>query len=684
MAELHPYPFAALVRRAFHELDTQDAIFDLPRKKFATGSSRHDTHVDVHGHTAAAPLGPAAGPHTQMAQNIVLGYLGGCRIFELKTVQILDELKIARPCIDMQTIGYNVEWSQELKLEQSLEEYVKASMLIELLVASGKLGLAEGFDRFVFDMSVGYDLAGIQSERVSAFIDGLKDATAVVERLRAEIPPELGQLRELPFRTRLSDTLTLSTFHGCPPDEIERIVDHLQRRKGLHCVVKLNPTLLGPERLRGLLHDTLGYRDVRVPDSAFAGDATWEQVQDFIPRLAATAAELGLGFGVKFSNTLVCENNRGFFPAAEKTMYMSGPPLHVLAMKLVRQFRDRFGDAWPISFSAGIDKKNYPDAVAIGLVPVTVCSDLLQPGGYGRAEAYATELTARMDAVGARDLDAFVLLAYGAAEATFEATGLGSDAKVGALAALAGGEDLAALLGADALARWLSAARLHNTAIYVEGLERDPRYGATKNLKVPKKLGSKLWLFECVTCDKCVPVCPNGANFALPLPPMRLPVLKARAEGGALRVRDEGTLELVQKHQIANFADFCNECGNCDVFCPEDGGPYVVKPRFFGSEAEWARYADHDGFFVSRHADRDVVLARVEGRALRLELGADLAAFAGDGFAVTFAPDDPAGTLAGRADEGVEVDLGWYFVLRELRRAVLDGGAVNYPAVLVR
>jgi len=682
MAELHPYPFAALIRRAFHELDTQDAIFDLPRKKFATGSARHEMSVNVHGHLAGAPLGPAAGPHTQMAQNIVLGYLGGCRIFELKTVQILDELKIARPCIDMQTIGYNVEWSQELKLEQSLEEYVKASMLIEMLIASGRLGLAPGFERFVFDMSVGYDLAGIQSPAVSAFIDGLKDATAVVERLRAEIPEELAELRDLPFRTRLSDTLTLSTFHGCPPDEIERIIDHLQRVKGLHCVVKLNPTLLGPERLRGLLNDTLGYRDVRVPDSAFVADTRWDQVEAFIPRLAATAEELGLGFGVKFSNTLVCENNRGFFPDSEKTMYMSGPPLHVLAMKLVQQFRGRFGDAWPISFSAGIDKKNYPDAVAIGLVPVTVCSDLLQPGGYGRAEAYATELVARMDKVGARDLDGFVLRAYGLAEAALATLGLDDATAARAREALAAGEDLAEVLGDVVVARWVSAARLLNTDHYVAGLENDARYGAAKNLKVPKKLGSKLWLFECVTCDKCVPVCPNGANFALPLPPMQLPVLKARWDGAAFAVRDEGTLDLVQKHQIANFADFCNECGNCDVFCPEDGGPYVVKPRFFGSEAEWARYPDHDGFAVARQADRDVVLARVQGKVLRLELGQAVAALSGDGFAVSFHPDDPAGTLAGTADAGVEVDLGWFFVLRELVRAVLDGGGANYPAAV--
>ena len=67
-------------------------------------------------------------------------WLGGARIIELKTVQILDELKIPRPCIDAANVGYNVEWSQELKLEQSLREYVRAAMFLEILKESGLLG----------------------------------------------------------------------------------------------------------------------------------------------------------------------------------------------------------------------------------------------------------------------------------------------------------------------------------------------------------------------------------------------------------------------------------------------------------------------------------------------------------------------------------------------------------------
>ena len=232
------------------------------------GDPRRDLSVRFHGHAAATPFGPAAGPHTQLAQNIVLSWLAGGRVIELKTVQINDHLTIPRPCIDMQTVGYNVEWSQELTLEQSLEEYVKAAMLVAACSrpAAGS-PLAPGFGRTVFDMSVGYDLAGIRSERVQAFIRGMMDATPVVERLRRQLPDELAPLRDLDFPTRLSDTLTLSTFHGCPPEEIERSSSTCCASCGLHCVVKLNPTLLGRRELRGLLHDVLGYTDLRVPDT---------------------------------------------------------------------------------------------------------------------------------------------------------------------------------------------------------------------------------------------------------------------------------------------------------------------------------------------------------------------------------------------------------------------------------
>ena len=69
MARLRPYPFAALVRRMFRELDRRQAIFDLPTRAFFLGDPRHDLSARVHGRAASTPFGPAAGPQSQLAQN---------------------------------------------------------------------------------------------------------------------------------------------------------------------------------------------------------------------------------------------------------------------------------------------------------------------------------------------------------------------------------------------------------------------------------------------------------------------------------------------------------------------------------------------------------------------------------------------------------------------------------------
>lgn len=655
MVELRPVPLAVLVTRMFRELDEKDSIFDLPRAKFWTGAPGKDLSVPFHHRRASTPFGPAAGPQSQLAQNLVLSWLGGARILELKTVQIDDALRIPRPCIDMATVGYNVEWSQELKVRESLDEYVKGSMLIELLVASGVVPLEAGTTDTIFDMSVGYDLAGIRSPKVQGFIEGMKDASTVVERLRAEIPTEWAALRDVEFTTRLSDTLTLSTFHGCPPDEIEAIIRYLFEQNRLHCIVKFNPTLLGKDAVRHLVNTTLGYDDVTSPDSAFEKDTTWPQAQEICERLGARADELGLGYGAKFSNTLLVENHRDFFPAGEAAMYLSGLPLHVLAMQLVARFRERFGDRWPISFAAGVDRKNFPDAVALGLCPVTVCSDLLKPGGYARAKGYLDELVLRMEAVSAPTIDGFVKRAY-AGETTDE------------------------FKSADA--RSTEDARLRNTANYVPRATLDPRYAKAANAKPPRKIGSHLVLFDCITCDKCVPVCPNDANFTFVVPPFETPVVVVRAEGERLTARATGTLRVEKKHQIGNFADFCNECGNCDVFCPEDGGPYVVKPRFFGTREEFLAHPALDGFFGAPSPDGVILDARVDGMSMRITPAADGVRLVGDGYDLTLDPTRPAESVRGTiGDPEREVDVTWARVLCEVRDAVYAPGSTSWPAL---
>jgi putative selenate reductase len=677
MAELTPYPLAALAGRMFRELETQGSIFDLPASRFYLGDPEIDYSVAFQGHTASCPLGPAAGPHTQMAQNIVLSWLGGARIMELKTVQIMDELDLPRPCIDMRTIGFNAEWSQELKLEQSLDEYVKAAMLIHMLQHSGKIDLEPGFDRLVYDLSVGYDLDGIRQDRVLTFIRGMMDASESVERLRAELPRSLGDLRDLDFPTRLSDTVTLSTFHGCPPEEIEGIIEFLMEELGLHCIIKFNPMLLGAEEARRLLHERMGYTDIRIPDSAFERDATWPQAVEIVERLEEKAQKLGLGLGAKFSNTLIVDNNQGFLPESESEVYLSGPPLHVLASHLVGRFRRHFGDRLPISFSAGVDRFNYPDCVAIGLVPITVCSDLLRKGGYGRMGAYHAQLKARMRAVGACSIDDFILRAYGWGETALES--LGTSIPVQALdrckKALRSGGDLRSAAG-DHFDSWLSAAKIHNTEHYVAATTEDLRYGQERNSTEPRKIGRHLKLFDCLTCDICVPVCPNDANFTFSIEEAEIPIAKVRRSIDGWEWSREGTLQFEERHQIGNLADFCNDCGNCDVFCPEDGGPYVMKPRFFRREADWLAAAELDGFQLERRGSIEVVRGRFNGKEFVLETDKERMLFSGENFRFELSRADPPGSVVGDGPE--EVDLTYCFIMDALRRAMFDTTHVNY------
>ena len=684
MAELIPYPFAALIERMFSELESADSIFDLPSKSFFLGREGRDYSVPFHDKRAPTPLGPASGPQTQMAQNLVLSWLCGCRILELKTVQILDELEIPRPCIDMETIGYNVEWSQELKLEQSLHEYVKGAMLIEILKASGKLKMAPGFGEVIYDMSVGYDLKGIQTERVQDYIRGMKDASAVVEHYRKQIPDRFSQFRDLDFPTNLSNSLTLSTFHGCPPDEIERIIDFLLNEHSLNCIIKLNPTLLGEERVRELLQGVMGYEAVNVPSKAFQTDTSWDQAQGFVQRLGVTADQLGLGFGVKFSNTLIVENHRSFFPESEKEMYLSGPPLHVLATNLVDRFRDRFGDHYPISFSAGIDRKNFADAVAIGLTPITSCSDLLKAGGYSRATTYFRELDSRMDRLGVNTIPDYIIKAYGNAEQALSECGKDAeDSKIDSCRkALEEGTSLMEAAGEDLYGRWLSQCKLLNTQTYAENATLDQRYALVKNSKPPTKVGSMLELFDCLTCDKCIPVCPNDANFMLSIPPEQVPVKTLTFQDGSWSVEESGKLVLEKKHQIANFADFCNECGNCDIFCPEDGGPYVLKPRFFGSRESFREFSNHDGFFIERNNGGDTVLARFSQDEYESTLMNGEVQFSGPGFNIRFSADDPEKTVSGEAE--TSVDLTRYEIMEKIRWGILESGHVNYASVIAR
>ena len=270
--------------------------------------------------------------------------------------------------------------------------------------------------------------------------------------------------------------------------------------------------------------------------------------------------------------------------------------------------------------------------MALGLAPVTVCTDLLKPGGYGRLPRYLENLEERMRGMGVRT--------------------------VGELVAQSGGRAEEAL--ADIVARATA----------------DPRY-RKGSLRPPRKIGRQLALFDCINCDKCLPACPNDANFVYEVEPFAREYESYRVEAGRAVPVAGGRFEVRESHQIATFQDFCNDCGNCDTFCPEDGGPYLEKPRFFGSLEAWRHRADRDGFCVERRDDRDRLWGRLQGVEYRLDVDrdADQAVFTDGRVTLELRHRErvPVGAaVAAGAPEGHTLDVGAYLKMAVLLDGVLD------------
>jgi putative selenate reductase len=588
-----------------------------------------------------------------MAQNILLSYAAGGRVMELKTVQVNDHLSISRPCIDIANIGFNVEWSQELSLEQSLHEYIAGMMLVDIF-RHRVAGLGGASGDVVYDISLGYDLAGIRSSKIQWFLDQIREPGTIVDEFRAKIPKRC----DLPFDSPVSNSVTLSTFHGCPANEIEKICEFLLSERDVNVIVKMNPPMLGRDRLEHLLHEVLRYNELVVNPAAYESGLRFDEAVDLVSRLTALAHQRGLHFGCKFSNTLEVLNHKKVFSAENKVQYLSGQPLHVITLDLTAKFREAVGPAVPISFSAGIDKHNFASTVACGFVPVSVCTDLLRPGGYGRLPAYLHNLADKMRQLGAHDLENYILDTFGNRAAA---------------------ERMAAEKGGTA-GGWAS---LLNTRTVAQRAQDDPRYRADHNRKAPPRTNSTLQLFNCLTCDKCIPVCPNAANFVYPTPKVAFDYHDILVSpSGHWREGELHRFEITEDLQVANFADFCNECGNCDTFCPEYGGPYIRKPSFYSSEVSWRNASPRDGFFIRRGNTEETIIGRMSGREYQLARDSNrgISVYCDEFVSVTLsdASHHVRAVELQRPLHGEHcIDMSQYFTLRYLLSGVQDQNFVN-------
>lgn len=533
-------PFSTLIEWALNEYRTEGSIFGVRK---VTSLKNTANRYSIFGGSIESPIGPAAGPHTQLAQNLMAGYAAGARFFELKTVQIIDGEELARcipkPCINAADEGYNCEWSTELTVPQAFEEYVKGWLGCKVLAVELGLGDVNGF---IFNMSAGYDYQGIISEKVDTFLTNMKDAsgTAVWKDCIAWLKNHLHLFQHLnsddvdTFSPRITNNITLSTMHGCPPEEIERIATHLLEVKELNTYVKCNPTLLGYEKTRSIL-DGMGFAYVSFDDHHFKADLQFSDAVPMLRRLKDKAVTKGLSFGVKLTNTFPCRTEAGELPGEE--MYMSGKSLYPLSVGVAQLLSHEFDDL-PMSFSGGVDAHNASGLLQAGIWPLTVATLLLKPGGY----------------------DQFAKL---------------NDAVKAESGKVVGGVDATAVdrlvdeVRDDKLMKKLKAQVIRPKP---DAVTRDAQGNPIEQKDLP----------ACAKgCATCAGVCPNRANL----------VLKDKGE-------PFGT--------VYHLDAWCNECGNCTAFCPTKKTPYRDKFTLFWNKEDFENstnqglWPQKDGTFVMR------------------------------------------------------------------------------------
>ena len=379
-------PFGQLMDWVLQEKKGQDTVFGVHRPY--TADPKND--MTIFTRNLETPVGPAAGPHTQLAQNIIASYYAGARFFELKTVQKMDGAELSacvnKPCILADDEGYNCEWSTELTVPDAMGEYIKAWFILHVIAKEFGLGAQDGFQ---FNISVGYDLAGIKGDKVNTFIDGMMEAkdTVIFQECRKWLLDNADKFQNFTredieaIPSNVCNSATISTLHGCPPQEIESIANYLLTEKHLNTFVKCNPTLLGYDFARKTM-DEMGYDYMVFGDFHFRDDLQYEDAVPMLTRLMKLSEELGLEFGVKITNTFPVDVTRNELPSEE--MYMSGKALFPLSISLAAKLSAEFAGKLRISYSGGADYYNIDKIVGCGIWPVTMATTLLKTGGYQR------------------------------------------------------------------------------------------------------------------------------------------------------------------------------------------------------------------------------------------------------------------------------------------------------------
>ena len=523
-------PFHKIMERVMFEKEKYNTVFGVSNLYTHDGSK----DLSLFSEKLENPFGPAAGPHTQLAQNLVAAYVGGSRFFELKTVQILDghDLHVEKPCIRADDECYNVEWSTELYVHQALEEYIKGWYAIKLIAKEYGFGDPE---KFIFNMSVGYNLEGIKSKKIDDFIEGLKDAsnTNTWKECEEWALAHVNEFKNIDeeyiksISSKICNSITLSTMHGCPSNEIESIITHLLTEKKINTYLKCNPTLLGYDFVRKTM-DEMGYDYITFEKEGFEHDLQYADAVSLIRKMQELGKANNLAFGVKLSNTFHVKVKNNELPGED--MYMSGKALYPLTINLAAKLSKDFDGKLAMSFSGGADANNIQNIFKTGIWPITVATILLRPTGYNVTKRLATLLD----------------------ECEFP-----EDQTV----------DVVAL---EKLAKEAIENKNYRKSEVVRNKPLKT-FDFNVNVKVDCR----------VTCGTCVNVCPNRANT---------------------------TLNVAGEKRMMHIDDYCNECGNCYIFCPDKCAPYKDRLTLFAGKKELEE-STNQGFAIVD----DSLIYRFEG-----------------------------------------------------------------------
>lgn len=390
---MKPLAFPDLINHSLSEYAKYGTIFNV---KKIHPFSEDTPKVNTFDRQLESVLGVAAGPHTQLAQNVVACYAGGSRFMGLKTIQILygEDLGIARPCIRADDEAYNVEWSSEYCPADARDEYVKAWIACKVLAKELSLGDP---DAFQFNISAGYDLLGLQSEPVDTFINDMRDAsqTTVWKESIQWLKDNVDRFEHIDeayidsITPEVVTCMTVSTMHGTPAYQIEDIMNHLLVNKKINAYLKCNPTLLGYDRVRSIL-DSMNFDYITFGRDQFEHDLKFEEAIPMLTRLMKTAEEQGVQFGVKLTNTFQCKPLLGELPGSD--MYMSGKALYPLAITVAHELSKAFDGKLPMSYCGGADRNNIGKIYEAGLWPISVCTILLAGNGYDNLDGIAKVL----------------------------------------------------------------------------------------------------------------------------------------------------------------------------------------------------------------------------------------------------------------------------------------------------